>query len=93
MGVRFKSDEIIVGTEHGVLRARTIKRLTVDQQWDREFVRNIQGTPRQPDPKVVLDQIHASPRLANVVNLTMDQEEQDFGNLQLHRQSHRRPRR
>ena len=62
LGARFKSDEIIVGTENGVLKARTIKRMTEDKQWDREFLRNLQGTPRQPDPKVVSDQIHASLR-------------------------------
>ena len=62
LGARFKSDEIIVGTENGVLKARTIKRLTEDKQWDRHFLRSFQGTPRQPDPKLVSDQIHASLR-------------------------------
>ena len=62
LGARFKSDEIIVGTETGVLKARTLTRLTEDKQWDWEYLRNLQGTPRQPDPKVVSDQIHASLR-------------------------------
>ena len=62
LGVRFRSDEIIIGTDIGVLKARTIKRLTEDQQWDRDFVRRLQGTPKQPDPRVQSDNIRASLR-------------------------------
>ena len=50
-GIRMRSDEVI-GTEGGVVKARTIKRLPEEQKWDKEFLREMLGTPRTPAPAV-----------------------------------------
>ena len=52
LGVKLRSDEVIVGTSEGVIKTRTIKRLPEDKQWDKEFLWNLKGSPKQPDPKV-----------------------------------------
>lgn len=57
LGMRLKSDEIIVGTAKGAVKARTIKRLPEDQQWNRDFARKMQGTPQRPDPAVKSDRL------------------------------------
>ena len=35
----------------GTYRAYTIKRMMESERWDAEFIRSIQGTPQQPDPR------------------------------------------
>ena len=44
------SNETIVGTADGALRAYVVKRMPEDERWDAEFIRNMQGIPQQPDP-------------------------------------------
>ena len=45
------SNETIVGTAEGTYRAYAIKRMMESERWDPEFVKNLQGTPQQPDPR------------------------------------------
>ena len=41
--------ESLVGTDHGVVRAYTIKRLPEDERWNKEKIKSMQGNPQQPD--------------------------------------------
>ena len=50
LGLRPKSDEDIIGTPCGVVRARAVKRLAPAQQWGAQLLRSIKGTPRRPRP-------------------------------------------
>ena len=45
------SNEIVVGTPDGAYRAYAIKRMVEEERWDSEFIRSLQGTPQQPDPR------------------------------------------
>ena len=44
------SNEAIIGTRDGVVRAYALKRMAADHRWDRDLLRAIRGTPQQPDP-------------------------------------------
>ena len=44
------SNEHILGTEEGVVRAYAIKRQDPERRWSAELVRGLQGTPQQPNP-------------------------------------------
>ena len=50
LGMRMRSDEILIGTPQGVVKARSIKRYPEGEQWDRDFARKIRGSPRTPIP-------------------------------------------
>ena len=50
LGHSRSSNEHLVGTEKGVVRAYSIKRRDPDHQWSAELVASMQGTPQQPDP-------------------------------------------
>ena len=44
------SNEHIVGTDSGVIRAYAVKRQPEDRRWNAEMLRNLKGTPQQPRP-------------------------------------------
>ncbi len=44
------SNEVLVGTNLGVVRAHSIKRREPEQRWDKEAIKAMIGTPQQPDP-------------------------------------------
>jgi hypothetical protein len=48
LGVLQSSNELLVATDAGVVKVRTIKRLPDDQRWDAEAVLAIKGTPWAP---------------------------------------------
>ena len=60
LGLRLRSDEVIIGTDEGVIKARTIRRRPPGEQWDRDLVLKMKGTPKRPDPKVDTFNIRAS---------------------------------
>ena len=43
------SNEVVVGTEHGAVRVRTVRRLPEEDRWDAKFIESIVGTPWAPD--------------------------------------------
>ena len=45
-----KSNEVLIGTTQGVVRAWAVKRRTDDERWSAEAVRTMQGVPPQPVP-------------------------------------------
>ena len=48
LGMRLRSDEILIGTTRGVIKTCTVRRRVEEEQWDNEFARSIKGEPRQP---------------------------------------------
>ena len=48
LGIRLRSDEIVIGTTRGVIKTRTQRRRVEEAQWDNEFARSFKGEPRQP---------------------------------------------
>ena len=50
LGMRLRSDEIVVGTSEGVIKAKSIRQRTVDEQWSAETVGEMKGTPSMPIP-------------------------------------------
>jgi hypothetical protein len=53
LGIREESNEILVGTPKGVLKARTFRRKGSDEdRWNKEEILAVKGFPWQPDPNV-----------------------------------------
>ena len=50
LGLTLKSDESLVGTPEGVVRARTIRRLPPAERGDKELLQAIRGTVWKPVP-------------------------------------------
>ena len=50
LGHARESNEHVIGTAAGVLRAHSIKRQDHTKQWDADAIRALTGTPQQPDP-------------------------------------------
>ena len=48
LGVHARSNEDIIGTPEGVLRASIVKRVPEDERWNKEAVLGIKGTPWKP---------------------------------------------
>jgi len=44
------SNEILIGTADGVVRAYTVQRKVEGEQWSASDIENMRGTPHQPDP-------------------------------------------
>ena len=51
LGHNRSTNEVVIGTEHGVVRAYSIERKPEGERWDRAMIDAIKGTPQQPDPK------------------------------------------
>ena len=47
LGMRLRSDEILIGTARGVIKTRTQRRRGEEEQWDLEFAKSIKGEFRQ----------------------------------------------
>ena len=50
LGHSRSSNEILIGTPSGVIRAYDVRRMPEDKCWDGEAVLSMKGTPAQPDP-------------------------------------------
>ena len=44
------SNEMLIGTREGVVRAYAVKRQDEDQRWDGSLIKEMKGTPQQPNP-------------------------------------------
>ena len=49
LGCRSFDGQAYVGTPSGVIRCRTVRQLSAQERWDKEFVLSIKGTPWSPD--------------------------------------------
>ncbi len=50
LGIKWRTDKAIIGTPHGVVWARDVRRLPNKQKWDAEFIMKVTGPPRRPTP-------------------------------------------
>ena len=50
IGVDNHAEEALVGTEDGVIRAHSVRRLPVQERWRKEAVLAVKGTPEEPVP-------------------------------------------
>ena len=44
------SNDTLIGTREGVVRAYAVRRREEDARWDRELLKELRGQPQQPDP-------------------------------------------
>ena len=51
LGHTRNSNEHVIGTAEGVLRAYSIKRLDPEERWNKDLIAAVRGTPQQPDPR------------------------------------------
>ena len=57
LGINGRTEEVFVGTERGVVKCRTIKRLPTDKCWDPGLLHKMQGTTWQPVPGYKSDHV------------------------------------
>ena len=50
LGHSRRSNEAIIGTREGVVRAYAVKRIDEESRWDAKYLQEMKGTPQQPDP-------------------------------------------
>ena len=50
LGHATQTNEILIGTEEGVIRVYDVKRKEEGPRWEADKIRNMKGTPRQPNP-------------------------------------------
>ena len=50
LGHARNSNETLIGTAEGVVRAYSVKRQDAKDRWDGPMIKGMQGTPQQPDP-------------------------------------------
>ena len=69
LGHASNSNESIVGTKDGVVKAWAIRRMPVGEQWDASLIKTMQGTPQRPDPR--------KPSLSIPVSVSVDIMQED----------------
>ena len=52
LGHSRRSNEGIIGTREGVVRAYAVKRMDEESRWDAKYLQEMKGTPQQPDPSL-----------------------------------------
>ena len=50
LGTIERTDETLIGTTMGVVKCRTVSRLTEDERWDRRLTLSMRGVPWEPVP-------------------------------------------
>ena len=50
LGHSRSSNEHLIGTKQGAIKAYAVKRQAEDERWDAALIQGLQGTPQQPDP-------------------------------------------
>ena len=48
LGINERTDEVCIGTEGGVIKAQTMRRLGEEQRWDMKAIKAVRGTPWAP---------------------------------------------
>ena len=81
LGMRLRSDEILIGTARGVIKTRTLPRRVEEEQWDNEFAKSIKGDPRQPALGITSDHVPAAISDRAGVRLEEDQADARLGQL------------
>ena len=57
LGINGRTEEVFIGTERGVVKCRTIKRLPEDKCWDASLIHKMQGATWQPVPGYKSDHV------------------------------------
>lgn len=65
LGMRLRSDEVVIGTTGGVIKARSVRRKPEAERWDKEMCKAMRGTPRSPVPGRPGDHIPTTITVAN----------------------------
>ena len=52
LGHARKSNEVMIGTANGVIRAWSVRRMPDDKKWNRELIKNLKGTPQKHNPNM-----------------------------------------
>ena len=79
LGMRLRSEEILVGTAKGGVKTRTTRRRVEEEQWDNEFAKSIKGEPRQPVPGINSGHVPAAISDRAGVRLEEDQPDARLG--------------
>ena len=58
LGLKANSDEPLIGTARGVIRARSVKRKAEGEQWDARAIEEMTGTRERPTPSDDSDHIN-----------------------------------
>ena len=72
LGMRLRTNEALIGTPGGVVKARTIRILPEDEKWSGASILDVKGTPRRPNPLVDDDAIPE-----DIAECAFDQQGQD----------------
>ena len=51
------SNEVLIGTYNGVVRAWAIKRKAEGDRWDKTLIKNMKGSPAKPDPTAAVAEV------------------------------------
>ena len=74
LGHTRNTNEVLIGNRDGVVRAYTVKRQEIQNQWDGAMIKEMRGTPRQPDPnregQVILTKINFDPETGEALEET-----------------------
>ena len=81
LGMRLRSDEILIGTTRGVIKTRTLRRRVEEEQWDNEFAMSTKGKPRQLVPGINSDHVPGAISDRAGVHLEEDQADARLGQL------------
>ena len=57
LGIRMRTNEALIGTPAGVVKARIIRTLPEDEKWSAAMILEVRGTPRRPNPLVDDDNV------------------------------------
>ena len=85
LGAKLRTDEVLVGTEKGVVKTRTIKGLPEEQCWDKDYIMKICGTPKEPVPGRHGDHIPIEIDGQVAERATEDITQEDIGDSEVHR--------
>ena len=72
LGMRLRTNEALIGTPGGVVKARTIRILPEDEKWSGVSILDVKGTPRRPNLLVDDDKIPE-----DIAECAFDQQGQD----------------
>ena len=74
LGMRLRSDEILVGTTRGVIKTRTLRRRVEEEQWDNELARSIKRGTRQPVAGINSDHV---PAISDRAGVQLEEDQAD----------------
>ena len=71
------SNEVIIGTAEGAIRAYAVKRSPADERWAASNIKEMQGVPQQVDPRKAGIKVPVVVNLGDEVHEMMPREAQE----------------